>query len=178
MAVIPPHTLHSNRHMRSTILVRSTIHTRAVLLSIDQYMDVHQYFHNIVHFDFGLLLENRGESNTKMTSVVIARATGTGYSREKKSRRLYWNQVSYGWSPETHHKIWPKSARNRPLCTKNHENLSKFRFRKILKDVRPVWLRWEAPCFLIVWVGFTKIGTPCDVPDSVFGLYFVIFLFS
>ena len=32
--------------MRSTILVRSTIHTRAVLLSIDQYMDMHQHFHN------------------------------------------------------------------------------------------------------------------------------------
>ena len=42
-----------------------------------------------VHFDFGLLLENHGESNTKMTSVVIARAKGTGYSREKKSRPLY-----------------------------------------------------------------------------------------
>ena len=39
-----------------------------------------------VHFDFGLLLENHGESNTKMTSVVIARAKGTGYSREKKLR--------------------------------------------------------------------------------------------
>ena len=32
--------------MRPTILVRSTIHTRAVLLSIDQYMDMHQHFHN------------------------------------------------------------------------------------------------------------------------------------
>ena len=32
--------------MRSTILVRSTIHTRVVLLSIDQYMDMHQHFHN------------------------------------------------------------------------------------------------------------------------------------
>ena len=30
--------------MRFTILVRSTIHTRAVLLSIDQYMDMHQHF--------------------------------------------------------------------------------------------------------------------------------------
>ena len=32
--------------MRSTILVRYTIHTRAVLLSIDQYMNMHQYLHN------------------------------------------------------------------------------------------------------------------------------------
>ena len=32
--------------MRSTILVRYTIHTRAVLLSIDQYMGMHQHFHN------------------------------------------------------------------------------------------------------------------------------------
>ena len=101
---------------------------RTVLLSIHQYMDMHQHFHNIVHFDFGLLLENHSESNTKMTSVVTARAKGTGFSREKKSRPLYLNQASYGWSPETHHKIWPKSAQNRPLCTKNHEYLSKFRF--------------------------------------------------
>ena len=35
-------------HMRSTILVRSTIHTRAVLLSIDQYVDMHQHFHSII----------------------------------------------------------------------------------------------------------------------------------
>ena len=33
-------------HMRSTILVRSTIHTRAVLLSIDQHKDMHQHLHN------------------------------------------------------------------------------------------------------------------------------------
>ena len=26
--------------------MRSTIHTKAVLLSIDQYMDMHQHFHN------------------------------------------------------------------------------------------------------------------------------------
>ena len=65
------------------------MHTRAVLLIIDQYMDMHQHFHNVVHFDFGLLLENHGESDIKMTLVVIARAKGTGYSREKKSRPLY-----------------------------------------------------------------------------------------
>ena len=28
------------------------------------------------------------------------------------------------------------------------------------------------PCVSIVWVGFTKLGTSCDVPDWVFGLYF------
>ena len=34
-------------HMRATILVRPAMHTRAVLLSVDQYMDMHQDFHNI-----------------------------------------------------------------------------------------------------------------------------------
>ena len=33
-------------HMGSTILVRTTIHTRAVLRSIDQYMGMHQHFRN------------------------------------------------------------------------------------------------------------------------------------
>ena len=33
-------------HMRSTILVRSTIHAREVLVSVDQYMDMHEHFHN------------------------------------------------------------------------------------------------------------------------------------
>ena len=37
-----------------------------------------------VHFDFGLQLENHAELNTKTTSVVITRAKGKGYSREKK----------------------------------------------------------------------------------------------
>ena len=32
--------------MRSTIIVRFTIHTRAVLLSTAQYLDMHQHFHN------------------------------------------------------------------------------------------------------------------------------------
>ena len=35
--------------MRSMVLVRSTIHTRAVLLSIDQYVDMHKHFHNNCH---------------------------------------------------------------------------------------------------------------------------------
>ena len=49
-----------------------------------------------------------------------------------------------------------------------------FAFRKIVKEVRPVELRGEAfPAlfFLIAWVGFTKFETPCDVSDSVYGLY-------
>ena len=33
------------------------------------------------------------------------------------------------------------------------------------------------PWVLIVWVGSTKIGTSCDVPDWVFGLYFRHFSF-
>ena len=33
------------------------------------------------------------------------------------------------------------------------------------------------PWVLIVWVGFTKIGTCCDVPDRVFGLYFRHFFY-
>ena len=37
--------------MRCTILVRPTIHTRAVLLRIDQYMDMHQHFHNKIAKD-------------------------------------------------------------------------------------------------------------------------------
>ena len=37
---------------------------------------------------------------------------------EKTETSIYRNQVSYGWSPKTHNKIWPKSAQNRPLCTK------------------------------------------------------------
>ena len=31
--------------------------------------------------------------------------------------------------------------------------------------------RFPPSVFLIVWVGFTKLETPRDVPDSVFGLY-------
>ena len=42
-----------------------------------------------VHFDFGLLLENHGESNTKMTSVVIARAKGAACGRGKISKFQY-----------------------------------------------------------------------------------------
>ena len=143
-------------------------------------MDMHQHSHNIVHFYFGLLLKNHGESNTEMTSVVIARAKGTGYSREKKSRPLYWNQVSYGWSPETHH-IWLKSAQNRPYRPKNHEWVS-----AELSFFVKFWMKfdlWDCerkrfpPWVLIVWVGSTKIGTSCDVPDWVFGLYFRHFSF-
>ena len=48
-----------------------------------------------------------------------------------------------------------------------------FVFRKILYEVQPVELRGEAiPAlfFKIVLVGFTKMETPCDVPDSFFAL--------
>ena len=37
----------------------------------------------LVHFVFGLQLENHAELNTKTTSVVITRAKGTGCSRKK-----------------------------------------------------------------------------------------------
>ena len=50
----------------------------------------------------------------------------------------------------------------------------RFVFREILNEVRPVELRGEAfPALFIkiVWVGFTTMETPCDVPDSVFGRY-------
>ena len=48
-----------------------------------------------------------------------------------------------------------------------------FVFRKIPNEVRPVHVRGEAFPALFVG-GFHKIGTSCDVPDWVFGLYFVI----
>ena len=44
----------------------------------------------------------------------------------KKMRPRYSNQVSYGWSPKTHHKIWPKPAQNRPLCTKRAVLIEQF----------------------------------------------------
>ena len=55
-----------------------------------------------------------------------------------------------------------------------------FVFRKILYEVQPVELRGEAiPAlfFKIVLVGFTKMETPCDVPDSFFGLCLRHFFF-
>ena len=54
-------------------------------------------------------------------------------------------------------------------------------FRKFLmEEVRPVELRGQAfPAlfFLILWVGFTNFETPCDVPDSVYGLHLRRFCF-
>ena len=58
-----------------------------------------------------------------------------------------------------------KSARNRPLCTEPLISVEISFFFKF-------WMKFDRfPFFLIVWVGFTKLETPCDVPDSVFGLY-------
>ena len=77
---------------------------------------------HFVQFNSGLELLNYAKLKIKTTSPVIARAERTGQPR-KKSRPQYQNQVSYWWSPKTHHNIWLKSAKKTTIVHKTTKSI-------------------------------------------------------
>ena len=97
---------------------------------------------------------------------MITTATGTGYSR-KKNRDLY-SKIKLRMVTQTQHRIRPKPAQSRPLCTKPWISVEISFFVKFWKKLD--LCNCEGKRFPRM-DGFHKFETPCDVPDSVFGLY-------